>query len=116
MVGRTTRVASRSREAYRPHLPRCLRACGRLCAKRPTDSRRRAAIVDLRAIFRKRPSHRGAADRRRPAEQWHPALRAKPGAGRPIRAGDLLLLDMWAKLAAPDSVYYDITWVGYLGD
>jgi Xaa-Pro dipeptidase len=35
---------------------------------------------------------------------------------RPIRAGDLLLLDMWAKLAKPGSVYYDITWLGYLGD
>jgi Xaa-Pro dipeptidase len=45
-----------------------------------------------------------------------PHYEPKPGAGRPIRAGDLLLLDMWAKLAAPDSVYYDITWVGYLGD
>lgn len=33
----------------------------------------------------------------------------------PIRAGDLLLLDMWAKLKQPGSVYYDITWVGYLG-
>jgi Xaa-Pro dipeptidase len=35
---------------------------------------------------------------------------------RPIRAGDLLLLDMWAKFDRPDSVYYDITWVGYLGE
>ena len=35
---------------------------------------------------------------------------------RPIRAGDLLLLDMWAKFNRPDSVYYDITWVGYLGE
>jgi Xaa-Pro dipeptidase len=34
----------------------------------------------------------------------------------PIRAGDLLLLDMWAKLDQPYSVYYDITWVGYLGE
>ena len=34
---------------------------------------------------------------------------------RPIREGDLLLLDVWAKLARPDSVYYDITWMGYLG-
>jgi Xaa-Pro aminopeptidase len=33
----------------------------------------------------------------------------------PIRAGDLLLLDVWGKLTRPDSVYYDITWVGYLG-
>jgi Xaa-Pro dipeptidase len=35
---------------------------------------------------------------------------------RPIRAGDLLLLDIWAKLNRPASVYYDITWVGYLGE
>jgi Xaa-Pro aminopeptidase len=33
----------------------------------------------------------------------------------PIRAGDLLLLDVWGKLTRPGSVYYDITWVGYLG-
>ena len=33
----------------------------------------------------------------------------------PIRTGDLLLLDVWGKLDRPGSVYYDITWVGYLG-
>ena len=33
----------------------------------------------------------------------------------PIREGDLLLLDVWGKLKKPGSVYYDITWVGYLG-
>lgn len=33
----------------------------------------------------------------------------------PIREGDLLLLDVWGKQKAPGSVYYDITWVGYLG-
>jgi Xaa-Pro dipeptidase len=33
-----------------------------------------------------------------------------------IRAGDLLLLDIWAKFSRPGSVYYDITWVGYLGE
>jgi Xaa-Pro dipeptidase len=33
----------------------------------------------------------------------------------PIRDGDLLLLDVWGKQKAPDSVYYDITWMGYLG-
>ena len=32
-----------------------------------------------------------------------------------IRKADLLLLDIWAKTLAPNSVYYDITWVGYLG-
>ena len=33
-----------------------------------------------------------------------------------IRSGDLVLLDMWAKLDVPDGVYYDITWVGYCGE
>jgi len=33
----------------------------------------------------------------------------------PIREGDLLLLDVWGKLKTPNSVYYDITWMGYLG-
>jgi Xaa-Pro aminopeptidase len=33
-----------------------------------------------------------------------------------IKRGDLVLLDMWAKLDVPDGVYYDITWVGYCGE
>jgi Xaa-Pro aminopeptidase len=32
-----------------------------------------------------------------------------------VRKGDLLLLDIWGKTLAPNSVYYDITWTGYLG-
>ena len=32
-----------------------------------------------------------------------------------VRKGDLLLLDIWGKSLSPGSVYYDITWVGYLG-
>jgi Xaa-Pro aminopeptidase len=40
-----------------------------------------------------------------------------PNAGNcaPIRAGDFLLLDVWGKTKDAASVYYDITWVGYLG-
>src|SRR5579863_10547033 len=45
----------------------------------------------------------------------NPHYEPKPNASRPIRAGDLLLLDIWAKFDWPGSVYYDITWVGYLG-
>ena len=33
----------------------------------------------------------------------------------PIREGDLLLMDVWGKTKAPGSVYYDVTWIGYLG-
>jgi len=45
----------------------------------------------------------------------NPHYEPKPGASSPIRAGDLLLLDVWAKLNRPGSVYYDVTWMGYLG-
>ena len=34
---------------------------------------------------------------------------------RRIEREDLLLIDMWAKLDQPRSVYYDITWTGYCG-
>jgi Xaa-Pro dipeptidase len=33
----------------------------------------------------------------------------------PISKGDVVLLDMWAKLNSPGSVYYDITWTGFTG-
>ena len=33
-----------------------------------------------------------------------------------IKRGDLVLIDMWAKLDRPEGVYYDITWVGYCGE
>jgi Xaa-Pro aminopeptidase len=45
----------------------------------------------------------------------NPHYEPQPTTSRPIRAGDLLLLDIWAKCERPESVYYDITWVGYLG-
>jgi Xaa-Pro dipeptidase len=33
----------------------------------------------------------------------------------PIRPGDFVLIDMWAKLDRPEAVYYDITWTGFCG-
>lgn len=33
-----------------------------------------------------------------------------------IQSGDVLLIDLFAKLAQPDGVYYDITWTGFCGD
>jgi Xaa-Pro aminopeptidase len=38
-----------------------------------------------------------------------------PGKSSPIREGDLLLLDVWGKKKTPGSVYYDVTWMGFLG-
>jgi Xaa-Pro aminopeptidase len=34
----------------------------------------------------------------------------------PIRAGDFVLIDLWAKLERPGAVYYDVTWTGYCGE
>jgi Xaa-Pro aminopeptidase len=34
----------------------------------------------------------------------------------PIRPGDLVLIDLWARGKGPRDVYADITWVGYCGD
>jgi Xaa-Pro aminopeptidase len=33
----------------------------------------------------------------------------------PIREGDFLLIDIWARVNQPGSVYYDITWTGVVG-
>jgi Xaa-Pro dipeptidase len=33
----------------------------------------------------------------------------------PIREGDFVLLDVWGKKDVPSSVYYDITWTGFVG-
>ena len=34
---------------------------------------------------------------------------------RPIKEGDTVLIDMWAKMNVPGAIYYDITWVGFAG-
>jgi Xaa-Pro dipeptidase len=41
----------------------------------------------------------------------------EPSAARssPIREGDFVLLDVWAKRNTPGAVYYDITWTGFVG-
>jgi len=35
---------------------------------------------------------------------------------RRFKRGDTVLIDMWAKKDVPGGIYYDITWVGYIGD
>jgi len=44
-----------------------------------------------------------------------PHYEPRPGSSSAIREGDLLLLDIWGKGRAAGSVYYDITWMGFLG-
>jgi Xaa-Pro dipeptidase len=50
------------------------------------------------------------------ANASNPHYDPKQDACSEIKTGDLVLIDMWAKLAQPESVYYDITWVGYCGE
>jgi Xaa-Pro dipeptidase len=49
------------------------------------------------------------------ANASNPHYEPSDGLTRPIRRGDFVLIDMWAKLDQPGSVYYDITWTGYCG-
>jgi Xaa-Pro dipeptidase len=39
---------------------------------------------------------------------YHPS----PETSAPIRSGDFILIDIWARLNQPNSCYYDITWTG----
>ena len=72
--------------------------------------------MDARAIPRERAHLRPSRRSRRCNRTTAIRITSRKAIGsRPIRAGDLLLLDIWAKCDRPGSVYYDITWVGYLG-
>jgi Xaa-Pro aminopeptidase len=44
-----------------------------------------------------------------------PHYEPSPECHSEIKKGDLLLIDMWAKLDRPGSAYYDITWTGFCG-
>ena len=44
-----------------------------------------------------------------------PHFEPTPGDSRPIRPGDAVLLDLWARFDRPDGIYYDITWCGHVG-
>lgn len=49
----------------------------------------------------------------------HPAdphFECSPSNSRPFKKGDTVLIDLWAKKNLPGSIYYDITWVGYVGE
>jgi Xaa-Pro aminopeptidase len=39
-----------------------------------------------------------------------------PGPDGQIRAGDFVLIDLWAKLDRPRAVYSDLTWTAFVGD
>ena len=48
----------------------------------------------------------------------HPAdphFESTPANNRPFKAGDTVLIDLWAKRNVPGAIYYDITWTGFIG-
>ncbi len=49
------------------------------------------------------------------ANASNPHYEPRADACSEIKTGDVVLMDMWAKLDQPESVYYDITWVGFCG-
>jgi Xaa-Pro dipeptidase len=49
------------------------------------------------------------------ANSGNPHYEPTEKSSKSIRTGELLLLDVWGKLQKPGSVYYDITWTGFLG-
>ncbi|MCX8009796.1 MAG: M24 family metallopeptidase [Ignavibacteria bacterium] len=45
-----------------------------------------------------------------------PHFEPKPDGNKYFKEGDTVLIDLWAKKNIPGGIYYDITWVGYVGD
>jgi Xaa-Pro dipeptidase len=49
------------------------------------------------------------------ANSGNPHYEPRADRSSPIREGDLVLLDVWGKKNKPGAVYYDITWMGFVG-
>jgi Xaa-Pro aminopeptidase len=49
------------------------------------------------------------------ANSGNPHYEPQAKTSAPIRQGDFVLLDVWAKKNTPEAVYYDITWTGFVG-
>jgi Xaa-Pro dipeptidase len=50
------------------------------------------------------------------ANAARPHFEPSAAADTPIRRGDLVLLDLWAKEPAGDAIYADLTWMAYAGE
>jgi len=49
------------------------------------------------------------------ANSGNPHYEPRADRSAPIKPGDFVLLDLWAKKNTPHAVYYDITWTGIIG-
>jgi Xaa-Pro aminopeptidase len=46
----------------------------------------------------------------------NPHFEPKEEGSYEFKKGDMVLIDLWGRLKEPGSIYYDITWCGYIGD
>jgi Xaa-Pro dipeptidase len=49
------------------------------------------------------------------AHAGDPHYEPSPTASTPIRVGDFVLLDLWAKFRRPGAIFYDVTWNAFCG-
>ena len=83
----------------------------------PSD--RGATELSIQAFVMGRIAAHGLATREPPivavnAHSADPHFGPSPGNDAPIRRGDFVLLDLWAKEPGPDSIYADITWTAFV--
>jgi Xaa-Pro dipeptidase len=76
--------------------------------------------LDVTQFIMRRFTEEGltAADAPIVGSNEHPAdphFESTPANNRPFKAGDTVLIDLWAKKNAPGAIYYDITWSGFIG-
>jgi Xaa-Pro aminopeptidase len=79
-----------------------------------------ATEYEIAEFIRKRFSENGLITDHGPivavnAHSGDPHYEPSESRSAPIQSGDFLLIDLWAKLAEPGAVYYDITWVAQCG-
>ncbi len=76
---------------------------------------------DVQQFIMKRFSEEGliTADAPIVGTNEHPAdphFEPTPKNARKFKKGDTVLIDLWAKKNIPGGIYYDITWVGFIGE
>ena len=103
------------RQVSMPSRPRVSSTWAKRCKAGRSRHRMGDAAVHPATICRARTGDRSWAGCRGERERIESALRAEPRCMLGDPRGDLVLMDMWAKLDRPRRVYYDITWVGYCG-
>ena len=77
--------------------------------------------IEIAEFIRERFSEQGMVTDSGPivavnANASNPHYTPSTASSSPIRPGDFVLIDMWAKLDRLGAVYYDITWTGFCGE